>query len=67
MKQNKCHYCGTTGKVQRYRPDDLNGRWVLACDDCINEARFGKYGWNNKRWKPDKDASYFKGRTVVNG
>lgn len=65
--KRKCYLCGEElNSPQRYKPDALNGRYVLVCEACADEARFGKFGWDNKRYKVNKDVSYFNGRAVKN-
>lgn len=69
MKKNsrkgKCYMCGDKlVHPLRYRPDELNGRSVLVCEDCEREATYGKFGWENKRYIPPEKVSYYKGRRI---
>lgn len=46
-KKGKCYYC--RGKATgRYKT--IEGRYRLVCKECLNEARNGKYGFENKKY-----------------
>lgn len=50
-KKRKCSLCGDPVQDPvRYHPLRLNGRWTIACKDCADEARRGKFGEENRHF-----------------
>ena len=66
-KITRCKLCGEILKGSlRYRPDYLNGRYIFVCPECVKEAEIGKFGEDRKRYIPNTDVSYYKGKRVRN-
>lgn len=62
--RRKCYFCSEpmTGRVERYKPDEMNGRYVFCCPECAEEARRGKFGAGGRYYRPVN--TYFKGMEV---
>lgn len=53
-KKSYCFYCNEQVKLlYRYSPIHKGGRAVLACDECIKEAKIGKYDVVNMMYSDD--------------